>query len=88
MLFFLFQNKDVKINEVQKILYKFSSESLKFYLVLTHFNTDELIKYRTVFGIGIERDRERWKTDVESERRPAHSCQCPGAIRLKNTDSH
>lgn len=37
-------------------MYKFSLEYLKFYLVLTHSNTDEFIKYGTMFDIGIERD--------------------------------
>lgn len=37
-------------------MYKFSLVYLKFYLVLTHFNTDEFIKYGTMFDIGIERD--------------------------------
>lgn len=37
-------------------MHKFSLEYLKFYLVLTHFNTDEFIKYGTMSDIGIERD--------------------------------
>lgn len=55
MSLFLFQNNEDKWDPKQ-VFHKFFQQYLNFYLALTHFNTDELTKYETVFNVEINRE--------------------------------